>query len=157
MGNNTHRLAMQRILCVALAATVLAAIPPRSTSANATPVEVASVAENVRYPANGQPDPQGFKSWLIKEAVALLASAIRKGDYLVELLLSKLDAKAAKAFHKHARRIADGLDDIAQIPDITMTILREKLRYFLTNELRMNPGTAEVIVGAVETILGVLL
>lgn len=113
--------------------------------------------EQIQSGRDTQPEPHGFKSWLIKKALQYMAAAIRAGNYIVREIISHLDKKAARAFSEHADDIADGLDKIAKIPDLSVSIVREKLRYYLINDIKMNHGTAEVIVAAVEIVLDTLL
>lgn len=144
-------------------AAVLTTVPHRSTALAAAPDIAASqyitqeVSIRSRPPNEPMADPRGIKSWLVKQAVELLAGAIRHGSRLAELLIAKLDDKAAKAFREHSGDIARGLEDIAEIPDLTVGIVREKLRYFLTKEIKMSHGTAGVIVEGVTYALGLLL
>lgn len=46
---------------------------------------------------------------------------------------------------------------IANIPDVTVRVVKQKLIYFLTNELHISYGTAQVIGEAVAGALSVLL
>lgn len=111
----------------------------------------------IAYTNDVSPSPQGVKSWLIKQALELIATGIRKGGRVVQELMSFMDASAAKAFRKHARDIADALDDIARIPDLSRRVVKDKLRVFLTKTLELNHGTAQVIVTAVDGVLAILV
>lgn len=94
---------------------------------------------------------------MVKQAAHLLADAIRYGGKALEYLVRHLDGKAAKVFQKYSKRIANALDDIAEIPDVTVRIVKEKIISFMTNELRINPGTAQVIGEAIAGALWVFL
>ena len=61
------------------------------------------------------------------------------------------------AARKHARDIADALDDIAGIPDLSRRVVKDELRVFLTKTLELNHGTAQVIVTAVDGVLAILV
>lgn len=138
-------------------AILVAALPFRPGVAYAASPPDISQPVNTSCANGTLPDPRGVKSWLLREALEYMAAAIRSGNFIIQKIIGYLDKKAAKAFREYADDIADGLDDIAKIPDLTMNIVREKLRYFLTDQLKINHGTAEVIVGAVETVLGTFL
>lgn len=60
--------------------------------------------------------PQGFKSYLTKKAVELIAAAFRHGGDVLAFVMKWVDGAAAKAVTKNGGRIADALDDIANIP-----------------------------------------
>lgn len=102
-------------------------------------------------------EAQGVKSWMAKKAVHLLADAIRHGGKAVHTVIGYLDDKAARVFHKHSGRIADGLDDIARIPDITVNVVGEKILYFMTGQLGISYGTVQLIRKAIEGVLWTLM
>lgn len=99
----------------------------------------------------------GVKSWAVKKATRALAKGIRAGGRFFHQLIGELDAKAATFFRKHSNRIADELESIATIPDLTLIIVTEKISYFMTNVLKANPGTAKVIEKTLEGLLWFLL
>lgn len=102
-------------------------------------------------------DRKGAKSWAVKKAVQLMAKGIRAGNFIVHKIISYLDKKAAEVFRARSYEIAEGLDDIAKIPDLTVRIVKEKITYFMVETLKMNDGTATVIAGAIEAALWVFL
>lgn len=158
-------------LSLASAPSLAHAIPPQPASAASIPQGVTtgqSLTSPIMVggaPASGidiplataiSPSPKGVKSWLIKQALELVATGIRKGGRVVQELISYMDASAARAFRKHSGAIADALDDIAQIPALSRRVVKDKLRYFLTNTLQLDHGTAQVIVTAVDGVLAIL-
>jgi len=102
-------------------------------------------------------EEHGVKSWMVKKAVRLLADAIRHGGKAVHHVVKFLDDKAARVFHEHSGRIANGLDDIAKIPDIAVHVVKEKIIYFMINELSIRYGTAQVIGEAIEGALWIVM
>jgi len=98
--------------------------------------------------------PHGVKSLIVRELTEFLALAIRQGGDIAAWIIARLDGSAAKAFRKHARSIADELDRIAQIPDLTTRIVKEKLYYFLRNQLGLSGGTALEIADLVKGCAG---
>jgi len=102
-------------------------------------------------------DEHGVKSWVVKKAVRALADAIRHGGKAAHHVIKFLDDKAARQFHKHSKRIADGLDDIAKIPGLTVRIVKEKIIYFMTNELGISYASSQVIGEAIEGAIWIIL
>ena len=140
------------ILVIALSTGIIH--PITKTHAEAPSLSYDGHAPNTEHTS---PSPTGVKSWLIKQALELIAMGIRKGSRVVQELVSYMDDAAARAFRKHSRAIADTLDDIVQIPDLSRRVVKDKLRYFLTHTLELNPGTAQVIVTAVDGVLAILV
>ena len=99
----------------------------------------------------------GIKSKIVTKLVKLLASLIRKGSDKVHHIIKYLDDAAADTFRRYSGRIADGLDEIAKIPDLTTRIVREKIYHYMVNELRIASGTALQIADAIEAVFWVLL
>jgi hypothetical protein len=99
----------------------------------------------------------GVKSLAVKKAVLAMVKGIRKGDRISNKLIGHLDNAALKAFRQHSGRIADGLEKISEIPDLTVKIVKEKSVNFMTRELKLGGGTAQVIGDAIEGVLWFLL
>lgn len=95
----------------------------------------------------------GIKSLALKKAVQAMARVIRAWGPEVVNITRTMDGPALRAFRKHAVRIAGRLEDIAEIPDLVTTIVREKTYYFLIAELQLSGGTANVIAQAIEGAL----
>lgn len=72
-------------------------------------------------------------------------------------VIERLDKPAARAFKKHSRDIADELDKIAKIPDLTTRIVKEKLYYFLHGTLGLSGGTSLEIANLVKAALDFFL
>lgn len=104
-----------------------------------------------------QAEPRGVKSYLVKKAVELIAASLRKGGDVLKYLLKWLDDDAAKAVSKYGDKIADALDEIANIPGLTVNIVKEKLVYVLTKSCGLSGGTALQIADAVATTINWLL
>ncbi|MDQ0416696.1 hypothetical protein J2Z48_000863 [Croceifilum oryzae] len=153
------------ILTVTLATSVLftgigTSLQAFASETNASPVIHAKtdIPTNVQLEQqlqNGKGDinQKGVKSYLTKLAAQLLASAIRHGGDLLGKLLKELDDDVAKAFSKNSRSIANYIDEIAEIPDVTTRIIKEKLYYFLVGTLGMNGGYAQQIANTVKWII----
>lgn len=88
-----------------------------------------------------------------------MADGIRYGSRsdIFQALLDELDASAKKAFLKNSNKIANQLDYIASIPDVTIHVFREKLYYFLNGVLKVPGGSTKVIVEGIITVLNVFL
>lgn len=99
----------------------------------------------------------GVKRWAVKKATRALAAGIRAGGRILNQLIGYMDDKAAQIFRKYSDRIADELESIANIPDITVKIVREKIFYFLSGPLNVGHGNALVIANAIEGVLWILL
>ena len=99
----------------------------------------------------------GVKSFLVKKAVRAIASALRHGGDLVRHIVRHLDDDAARALQRYSRDIADGLDEIANIPDLATRMVREKIYHLMVNELAIDSGTALMIADAIDAALWVLL
>ena len=110
-----------------------------------------------RPSARDEREPSGIKGWLVKQATQLLATAIRHGGDSVAYVLKYLDKKAARTFRTHAKSIARELEKIADIPDLTTRIVKEKLEVFLRVELKVSGGTSLQIADAVKAALDILL
>ncbi|SDC06558.1 hypothetical protein [Shouchella lonarensis] len=102
-------------------------------------------------------EQQGVKGWIAKQAIQLLASAIRNGGKEVSKLVGYLDKGAAKAFNKNSGKIANELDKIAKIPDVTANMVKDKLYTFLTKQLKMKGGDAMQIADAVKAVVNWLI
>jgi len=99
----------------------------------------------------------GIKSFFVKKAVKLLATAIRHGGDIVKEIIRHVDKKAAKAFDKHADEIADELDRIARLPDLTTRIVKEKVYWFCRHELKLSGGTSLQIADGIKRALDILV
>ena len=85
-------------------------------------------------------EPQGAKGEVVKRATKLLAKAIRHGGDEAAKVVRYLDKDAAKAFKKYAKSIADDLDRIAKIPDVTTRIVKENSITFYETALVYGEG-----------------
>lgn len=92
----------------------------------------------------------GAKSFAVKKAVQVVAQVIRSWGPEITKVTRTMDAKALKWFSKRASKIADELDEIAEIPDLVPTIVKEKILYYLVSVLRVDGGSANVIAQAIE-------
>ncbi|WP_428265657.1 hypothetical protein [Haliangium sp.] len=137
------------IACVVVVASVPCAAATTSTGQVA---EFNSSSETVRASV-----PSGARGEIVKHAAMLLADAIRHGGDEAAEVLKHLDKGAAKAFRKHSGTIANALDKIALIPDLTTQIVKEKLLSFLRNVLKLQGGTALQIADAVKAALDWML
>lgn len=106
---------------------------------------------------NGDVKPEGIRGWLVKQATRLLAIAIREGGEEVGWILKYVDADTAKAFYKYSEQIASQLDVIAGIPDLTVSIVKEKIFYFCLNTLKLNGGISLQIADGIARALNLLL
>lgn len=87
------------------------------------------------YDGEQDGEEMGAKSSAVKMATLALAQGIRSGSRIFHRLIGYMDGKAARVFRKYSSRLADELDSIANIPDITVIVVREKIFYFMTNTL----------------------
>lgn len=104
----------------------------------------------------GTVEIQGVKSWLVKQALKGVAGGIRGGaSTFIRLADNWLDAAATKALRKNSGRIADVIEDVAEIPDIASHQVRSQVYNGLKGFL--GHGTANVIANAVEGVMWILL
>ncbi|SDZ16094.1 hypothetical protein [Thermoactinomyces sp. DSM 45892] len=99
----------------------------------------------------------GIRGYLVKLAAEAVAFAIRHGGSVVGELVKFLDGPAAKAFKKHSGTIADKIDDLANIPDVTAEIIKTRLYQFLKGPMNMNAGTAMQIADAIKWAINFFL
>jgi hypothetical protein len=99
----------------------------------------------------------GVKSLAVKKAVLAMVKGIRKIDRISDKLTGRLDDAALTAFRQNSGRIADGLEKIAEIPDLTVKVVKEKVVVFMTKELHLEGGTAQIIGNVIEAVLSGLL
>jgi len=106
---------------------------------------------------NGEVKAEGIRGQLVQQATRLLAITIRKGGEEVSWILKYVDADTAKAFYKYSERIASQLDVIAGIPDLTVSIVKEKIFYFCLNTLKLDGGISLQIADGIARALNLLL
>jgi hypothetical protein len=72
--------------------------------------------------------PQGFKSAAIKKAIRTLAKMLRskKLDTVLSWLKNQAGIGVAKTVRKHARTIADTLDDLLKWERLSMQMVRDQ-------------------------------
>ncbi len=76
----------------------------------------------------GTVEIQGVKSWLVKQALKGMAGGIRGGaSTFIRLADDWLDAAATKALRNNSGRIADVIEDVAEIPDIASHQVRSQV------------------------------
>lgn len=113
-------------------ATVLTAMMLGTGTATAGQAELCVVALRSVHPALPHEDDRvemGVKSAAVKKAVRILAEAIRTGSGIVHRFIGFLDDEAARVFRNYSGRIADELDVIAKISDITVKVVKAKSIY----------------------------
>ncbi|WIK81882.1 hypothetical protein [Micrococcus lylae] len=104
----------------------------------------------------GQAETQGLKSEMVKVALRGVAGAMRGGGQkFVTMADGFLDKRAADVIRRDSVRIADAIDDVANIPDVATHQVRSEVYKRLS--AIMDDGTANVIANAVEGVLWVLL
>jgi hypothetical protein len=139
-------------------ATAEPAEPPGAAlplSVHAGSSDAAPLEEDQGKEAEG--NVTGVKSLAVKKAVLAMVKGIRKTDRISNKLIGHLDDAALTAFRQHSGRIADGLERIAEIPDLVVTVVKDKIVLFMTEELKLGAGTARVIGKAIEAVLWTLL
>jgi len=94
--------------------------------------------------------PQGIRGKVVSLAVRQIAKAIRYGGKELDNIIKFLNKNEEKEFSKYAYQIADRLDHISRIPDLTAQMVKEYMFNFLVYELRFNPGTAMLISDAIK-------
>ncbi|TCP66086.1 hypothetical protein [Baia soyae] len=120
----------------------------------------APIVQNVKTNTEIQQDgvtPNGIRGYLVKLAAEAVAFAIRHGGSVVGELVKFLDGPAAKAFKKHSGTIADKIDDLANIPDVTAEIIKTRLYQFLKGPMDINAGTAMQIADAIKWAINFFL
>ncbi|PFG33911.1 hypothetical protein [Sanguibacter antarcticus] len=104
----------------------------------------------------GQVEIQGIKSWLVKQALKGVAGGVRGGaSTFIRLGDRFLDAGAKTALRNNSGRIADVIEDVANLPDIATHRVRSEVYKGLKGFL--GDGTANVIANAVEGVMWILL
>jgi hypothetical protein len=151
---DAHLMNLKKVLIPVLSLSILTAVTPTSvfafeTSTNTQPITINQVDQQV--------EPQGVKSYLVKKAVKVIAYALRKGGDVLEYIVKWLDKDAAKALSKYSDKIANELDYIATIPDLAVNIVKEKIYYFMINELGLSGGIALQIADAIATAINWLV
>lgn len=134
----------------------LAAGPASAAEPPRVPQPVVSDSRLVADLGGGGVETQGIKSWLVKQALKAVAGTIRGGaSTFIRLGDDFLDAGAKSALRNHSGRIADVIEDVAEIPDIATHMVRSEVYRGLKGFL--GHGTANVIANAVEGVLWVFL
>jgi hypothetical protein len=101
-------------------------------------------------------EPRGLKSTLVKLALKAIAKAIRGGaNGFVNLASKFLDDAAEKAIRNNAGKIADVIEDVADLPGVLAHTAKDKIRQGL--EPLVGGGTANVIANAVVGVLELFL
>lgn len=145
--------AMVAALAFFLTAGLIAA--PAQASSPAVP-EDSPPAVSSQVGGGETAQPKGVKSWFVKQALHGVAGTIRGGaGKFVDLAGPWLDDAAEVALRRDSGRIADVIEDVANIPDIASHAVRgyvyDGLKGFLGH------GTANVIANAVEGVMWILL
>lgn len=133
-----------------LAAVEASQVPPGQTSEISTPMSQKSLD-------SGEVQPEGAKSYLVKQAVKVIASAIRYGGDALEYIVKYIDDDAARALNRYSDQIADKLDYIATIPDLTANIVKDYIFNFMVNNLKIQPGLAMQIADAIKAAINWLI
>jgi hypothetical protein len=102
-------------------------------------------------------ETQGIKGWIVKKAIRGVASAIRYGGSVLDYILQFLDRGAKNALSKHANKIADKLDRISTIPDITANMAKEYIYNFMVNDLKMPGRYAMQIADAIKAAINFII
>lgn len=97
----------------------------------------------------------GIKGYLVKLAANTVSLGIRHGGAAVGQILKHADAKAAKAFKKNSGYIADKIDEIAELPDVTAHMISDKL--FKALKGKIGGGSAKIIADGVYYAINLLL
>lgn len=95
-------------------------------------------------------EPQGIKGKVVSFAVRQIAKAIRYGGKELNYIMRFLDKEQASNFSKYAYQIADRLDYISNIPDLTAQMVKEYMFNFLYKDLKFDYGTAMLIADAIK-------
>ena len=89
-----------------------------------------------------------------------MAKGIRTGNKHFGKLVQVLKGSASTAFLKHSEKIADALDEIAKIPDVVLSVVKDKLFQLLIAKdgaFKIQPSLAkditEEIIGVVDGLL----
>lgn len=126
-------------------------------------------AQTVLVNPAGQPSPwisvdtraqiqstYGIKTWALRVALRATADLIRGGaSGFIKIGGRFLDSGAKSALKKHSGRIANVVDDAADLTKINGTLVRQ----YVYRELNkfLPSGTANVIANAVEGVMWILL
>lgn len=138
-------------------AETAAAPSPASSASSISPAETPAPTLGQASASGGhQAVPYGVKRFLVKKALKGVAGTIRGGgSKFVDLAGEWLDKKAADTIRKDSVRIADAVDEVANIPDVATHQVRNEASKRLSEI--MDSGTANVIANAVEGVLWILL
>ncbi len=115
------------------------------------------VLNSVSVDEGKQIQTQGIKGWIVKKAIRTVSSAIRYGGRALDYILQFLDRGAKSVLSKHANKIADKLDKIATIPDITANMAKDYIYYFMTNDLKIPGKYALQIADAIKAAINFVI
>ena len=113
--------------------------------------------ESWTTPPPGESGTRGAKSFFTKLALKAIAAAFRHGGDEVGYVIKKVDRNAASAAKSHSKQIADALDDIAKIPDVTANVAKDKLYRALVRDVGLPPGVALQIADGLKYAINILL
>ncbi|MGZ6502072.1 MAG: hypothetical protein ACXVC1_03925 [Tumebacillaceae bacterium] len=154
---------LKKVIASVLALAIIVLSSPLTTMAAST--GTATISDIVPITSESQNDIQkekvetsGVKSFFVKLAIHSLTWSIRHGESIVErVLLKYADKKSASTFYRYASTIAEKLDQLAELPDITAEIAKTKLYSFMVGTLGINGGVAMVIADGVKYAINFLL
>ncbi len=138
-------------------------ITPQSNSnqinqaANREEVIANQIFKAVPVDVGNQIESKGVKGWIVKKAIRVVASAIRYGGRILDYILQFLDRGAKNALSKYANKIADKLDRISTIPDITANMAKDYIYYFMTNDLKIPGKYALQIADAIKAAINFVI
>ncbi|MBT9282734.1 MAG: hypothetical protein KM312_08870 [Hydrogenibacillus schlegelii] len=98
-------------------------------------------------------EPQGIRGKVVSFAVRQIAQAMRYGGKELSYIVGFLDREAASYLSRYAYQIANQLDYIATIPDLTAEMVKEYIFNFLVNELRLDGSIALPIADAIKAAI----
>ncbi|MBT9283392.1 MAG: hypothetical protein KM312_12280 [Hydrogenibacillus schlegelii] len=102
-------------------------------------------------------EPQGIRGKVVSFAVRQIAQAIRYGGKELNYIVGFLDRESASILSRYAYQIADRLDYIALIPDLTAEMVKTYIYNFLTIDLKLSGRVAMPIADAIKAAINWLI
>lgn len=137
--------------CVTLVAGVAASEARASATAHGSTMSRTSTADPQLARASGA------KSYLVKLATKLVAASFRHGGDVFNAALKHVDRRAARNARRYSDEVADELDRIAKIPDLTSNMVKRSLFRFLRDDLGLSGGTSLQIADGVKRTIDILV
>lgn len=83
-------------------------------------------------PMQGGAETRGIKTFITKKALKGVAWMVRETpEFILEQASDTLDDKARRALLKNNHKIADEIDEVAELADLSHHVVKEKLTYAL--------------------------